>query len=204
MKTCLSFCILLFLGLLSIHTAMASSLTSINGQDLFTDRSIQIDLSSSQKALVVFFLSSRCPCAESHLSYMGDLASQYKEFSFVAIHSDNKVTKSEAKAHYLSRVPQKETKPSYVLLQDKKSFWANRFGAVRTPQVFVVNHRNQILYEGGITSTSQFDSLNEKKYSMEDKNTPFYLERALDQVRKGQKPKPSMTRTLGCEIARAK
>ncbi len=59
----------------------------------------------------------------------------------------------ETKKHF------SETHFPFPVLQDKKSKWADQFGALKTPHAFVFNKSGELIYKGGVTWTVMSDPL---------------------------------------------
>ena len=141
--TCNSINILLFILLLGIA---ADALAAISGQNLLTEKHISI--SPGAKGTVVVFMSAKCPCSNSHVKIMKTLASEFKEFSFVAIHSNSDEDLALSKNYF------KSIDLPFPTLEDKNGKIADEFKALKTPHAFVINPDGQILYKGGVTSST--------------------------------------------------
>lgn len=159
----------------------------LKGQDVLTHKMTLVDWSvGSPRTTVVVFLSSKCPCSMAHEEILNRLSTQYKGkgFDFVGVHSNSDESLEELKDHL------KRRGLSFPVLHDPRSEWADRFGALKTPHVFVLR-LGQILYEGGVDD-SQFPQ-NAKRH---------YLAEVLDAVHRGIPLETTQTRTLGCRIRR--
>lgn len=66
----------------------------------------------------------------------------------------------------------------------------HRFGARKTPEVFLLDKDNVLRYQGAIDNSAQGSESVTKKY----------LEDAIQAVQNGQDPDPSETRPVGCVI----
>lgn len=154
---------------------------------LKTEKRIEIDTRHTKKALVVVFLSPRCPCSISHEDHLRKLYEKYtqKGFEFIGVHSNSNETLAEAKAHFDA------VKLPFEIISDSKSILANRFDALSTPHAFVISPEGKTLYLGGVSDSSQF-SRSEK----------HYLEDALEALSLGRSPPVQQTRVLGCVIRR--
>lgn len=161
--------------------AFENSLSSITGVDLKSMKSLNFDL---DKNTVLAFVSSRCPCSQSHEEILSKLANEFADFNFVGIHSNSDEPLSEAQNYF------KHSKISFPIISDPKSTIADKFRALKTPHVFVIASK-QILYSGGITNTSHAPN-----------STKNYLRDVLVKIRNGSKEITPPTRTLGCQISR--
>ncbi len=140
-------------------------------------------------ATVVVFLSATCPCSQSHEPALAQLAATYgpQGVQFVGFHTQLKLTREAAAAHF------KLSKIRFPVFQDVDNEAADTWGALKTPHVFVLapSDGSEVLYQGGVDNSQ-----------IQDHATVHFLKEALDAVVRGQKPDRSITRTLGCLIAR--
>jgi len=158
-------------------------LFAYEGLDLITGKKVQFE--TKGKASVVFFLSTSCPCSNSHLEHLKDLKKSFSDFQFIGVHSNLGEKLHEAKGFY------KKLKINFPVVYDKDLTIANSFKASKTPHVFVFSKEGERLYHGGVTNSQNF------KYSKR-----YYLKSALENISKGQKVEKPFTRILGCRIAR--
>jgi peroxiredoxin len=101
---------------------------------------------SDQKLLVVIFLGTDCPLVKLYAPRLQELAGEYAErgVEFVAINSNlqDSVTKIGAFAE--------RNGIKFPILKDADSAIADRFGAERTPEVFVLDADGVVQYRGRI------------------------------------------------------
>lgn len=154
------------------------------GVDLRNDTVVSLDF-TGKNYLVVYFLSSSCPCSQSHFDHLNDLEKKYKDFSFIGLNSNKNTSKENAKKYF------NKFKIKFPILLDKKLEFANAYGALKTPHVFIVNKAGEIIFQGGATN-----SRNTKRA------TKFYLSNALEQLSNGKKLKIKNAKALGCYIQR--
>ena len=166
---------------------MANVPSKFEGVSLNSDRQIQIVTGQIKKGLVVVFLSSKCPCSHSHIKELVDLHNQFKDFEFLAIHSNADESIEEAKDYF------KQLKLPFEVLKDEKSVNANLLSASKTPHAFVISQKGEILYNGGVTDSSEAQNASE-----------YYLRKALENLSQGKKVVANQKRTLGCAISRGK
>ena len=142
-----------------------------------------------QKATVVLFLSSRCPCSGGYDKRNKELADAYasKGIRFVAINSSADETDVEIAAHA------KAHGFTFPILRDADHKVADRLDAQVTPEAFVMDAQGILRYHGRID-----DSRDEKTILSHD------LRNALDFLVAGQNPKVKSTTPFGCSIARQK
>lgn len=143
--------------------------------------------SDANKTTVLVFLSSICPCSNSHVEELKRLKNDFPDVEFIGVHSNADEDLVSAKEYF------SEKKLNFPLIEDDTSKLANQFKALRTPHAFVINTTGETLYQGGVTSSSSFDEKNQN-----------YLREALTDLREGKKIRTTSSRPLGCMIARAK
>ncbi len=140
------------------------------------------------KAVVVLFISTRCPVSNSFNKRMVQLASIYQDKGvvFIGINSNKQEDMQEVKQH------SNEHNFPFVVLKDDKNVVADKYEAKVTPEVYVLNPELQIVYHGRIDDSAQAD---------ERKHTD--LENALDELLSGQEITKAQTKAFGCSIKRA-
>lgn len=176
--------ILLLSALLSVAKAELPS--QITGKDLFKGSTSSFATHfADKKALVVVFLSARCPCSNSHFPVLTKLAEKYTDVRFVAVHSNFEEPTKEAQAYF------KTLNLPFPVIEDEHAKIADQFKALKTPHAFVLSPEGKILYQGGVTNSAMADQ--------SDRN---YLNEALEDILKGQKVRTAEGRTLGCVIVR--
>ena len=165
--------------------AMASvDLTSISGKQVITGEESTISV-GQKKGLVVVFLSAVCPCSNSHVVELGRLQREFKAFEFVGVHSNVDEPREKTLEYF------KKVDLPFPVVQDQKAQIANSFKAYKTPHAFIISKTGEKLFQGGVSSSSDFSSA--------DKN---YLREALEDIDQGKKVRTPMVRTLGCAISR--
>ncbi|MDG0816309.1 DUF6436 domain-containing protein [Bdellovibrio svalbardensis] len=160
-------------------------LTHLEGLDLVNNKSLKVDVASSNKGTVLVFLSAKCPCSASHEDLLNKLSTEFKEFSFVGIHSNADESIKDSSVHFES------AHLNFPILQDNKSTWANHLGALKTPHAFVLNSKGEILYQGGVTDSHVGPSSKRQ-----------FLKEVLDDIQNGKTPRIKEGRALGCFIQR--
>jgi len=159
--------------------------STITAHNLVDFSPVKINLKDGQTKVIVF-LSAKCPCSSSHEQLLSQMAQEFNQLKFFGIHSNVDEAENESKEHFL-----KANFP-FPVIQDSKAVIANKFQALKTPHVFILNGKGDTIYSGGITDSH--DVTRSKKN---------YLMDALNSVKKGENPNPSVVRTLGCFITRS-
>ncbi|WP_374073461.1 redoxin family protein [Bdellovibrio bacteriovorus] len=177
---------LFYVILLSFFSWSAhASLQSIQGFDVVTEKEQQLQFPSEKSATIAVFISAKCPCSASHEDVLKNLSAEFKEFSFVGIHSNSDEPADFTKKHF------EDSKLPFPVLQDKKNILANKLGALKTPHVFVFNKDGDVIYQGGVTDCHVGPSAKKN-----------YLKDVLEDLRAGKTPRHKEGKALGCYIQR--
>src|SRR5262249_31479974 len=105
---------------------------------------------SDKKLVVVAFLGSACPLARAYAPVLAELAETYQSrgVAVIAINSNAQDTLADIAAfHNKHKLP-------FPILRDPDQAIADRFGAERTPEAFVLDERRVIRYQGRIDDRS--------------------------------------------------
>lgn len=181
-------------ALFSVSFVQAGQVVSpeqIQGADLFTGEKVTVNFSNMHggkiKGYVLVFVSAVCPCSNSHIPELQKLAEEYKEYQFIAIHSNVN------EALELTSVYFKKANLTFPVINDPEAKIADLYRAHKTPHAFVLNSQGKIVYQGGVTSSA-----------LADQADVHYLKDALSDLKKQQPVKVAFGRTLGCVISRSK
>ncbi|WP_413557372.1 redoxin domain-containing protein [Bdellovibrio sp. HCB209] len=177
--------IILLLTVFSLNVWAAKSIDSVDGTDVLNGKFLHHETKTATKGTVVVFMSAKCPCSASHEVLLKDMAEQFKDFKFIGVHSNSDENSEVTKQHFsAAALP-------FPVIQDSKSRLANEFAALKTPHAFVLNPAGEILYQGGVTDSSQGPSA--KKHFLKD---------ALDDIEAGKAVRMKEGRAIGCFIQR--
>lgn len=140
---------------------------------------------------VVIFWSNQCPWVDRYEERVKELAGEYeaKGFGFALINANDPAAfPQEAPEENQRRARSRGYEMSYFA--DEGSQLARAFGAERTPQVYVFDQSNNLVYAGSID-----DSPSDPRSVQET-----YLKNALDAVLAGENVEPAQTKAFGCTI----
>lgn len=104
---------------------------------------------------------------------------------FIGFHSNKNLNFEVSSAYY------KQFKIDYPIIFDQSLIYADRFKALKTPHVFVLNRDGEVLFQGGATN-----SRNPRRAKK------FYLKQALDDLSQSKEVQQKVAKTLGCYIQR--
>ena len=146
----------------------------------------------SIRAIVLIFVSTDCPIANSYQPLLQRLADQYKPdgIRFFIIHPKLELTNKAARKHA------GEFNIESPVVVDTGQKISRRVGATVTPQAFVfVRDQKMPAYQGRI------DNLYAGYGKRRNVATTHELADALDAVLAGRAPKKSKTEAVGCYIS---
>jgi hypothetical protein len=176
----------LLIAALAVSAQAATVPAAIEGMSLADGTAVRVDPREGSKLTVVVFLSARCPCSASHEPVLAELAREFApEARFVAIHSNADEPEAESAAHF------KAAALPFAVIQDHGSRLADAFGALKTPHVYVISSKGEILFQGGVDDS----------HDAAKAHRP-YLKLALQALKEGHTPEVTLARSLGCQIRR--
>jgi peroxiredoxin len=147
------------------------------------------------KGFIVIFTCNHCPYAKAYQDRIIALDKKYKTkgYPVIAILSNDPGANSEDSYENMI-VRAKEKGFTYPYLFDETQDVCRKYGATRTPQVFLLEKKGSDLivrYTGAIDDNSQDAA----------KVTAAYLANAVDALLAGGTPNPSSTKAVGCGIS---
>lgn len=160
-------------------------LPAIVGRDIYSEKEASFEVDKSKDALVLAFISARCPCSASHDEILRGLSKKFSNIQFLALNSNVDEPFKEVAPHF------RHLKIPFVVLKDENAKLADHFGALKTPHVFVFSPQGKLLYDGGITNSHVGPSA-----------TKNYLQEVLEDITNKKEPRYSKQRALGCYIQR--
>jgi peroxiredoxin len=146
------------------------------------------NLKDKQVVIVVFTCNS-CPIASDYedriIAFAKDSAGADKPTTIVAI---NVNTVEEDRLPQMKERAQSKNFP-YPYLYDQTQKIAKAYGAIYTPEFFVLDKDRKVAYMGAFD-----DNIESSKVKRQ------YLKPAVEAVLKGEKPNPAKTNAAGCLI----
>ena len=140
-----------------------------------------------KKGVVILFIATRCPVSNAYNERMEQLAQDYKAkgVTVIGINSNFNEPAIDVKAHAA------EKHLTFTILKDEGSKIADRLGANRTPEAYVLDANNKLVYHGRIDNSQRAEGI-----------TSNDLRDALEEMAAGK----AVTRTggaaFGCSIKR--
>jgi len=141
-----------------------------------------------EDVVVVVFLANHCPVVQAYEDRLIDFTNDYKN-------KNVKVVGFAVSAMDQDKLPgikkyMKDHKSSYVYGYDETQAVGKAYGAVATPQFFVLDKERKVRYTGALDDNQR-----------EDKVTKTYLRDAVDAVLKGETPAVEETQPKGCGVS---
>jgi len=190
---------LIFISLFAISSAFSEGYNVGDKATGFKLKNIDGKLVSlndypNAKGFIVVFTCNHCPYAKAYQDRIIALDKKYKPkgYPVIAINS-NDVAANPEDSYENMIVRAKEKGFTFPYLHDETGEVCRKFGASRTPQVFLLEKKGadlMVRYTGAIDDNSQDAA----------KVTTSYLANATDAVLAGNTPVPSFTKAIGCGI----
>lgn len=144
------------------------------------------------KGFIIIFTCNMCPYSVANEDRINALDAKYKSkgFPVIAINpNDPKASKGDGFEDMIFRAKEKSFSFPYLFDEGQKVY--PKFGASKTPHVFIVNKKGmKVEYIGAIDNSSKNpDAVTEK-----------YVENAVDALLAGKKIEKTETRAIGCTI----
>src|SRR5438552_4908984 len=136
---------------------------------------------------VVIFIATRCPVSNAYNERMQKLADDYraKGINVIGINSNNIEPASEVKSHAA------EKHLTFAILKDDGNKIADRLGATRTPEAYLINAGGKLVYHGRIDNSQNTANI-----------TASDLREALDELLAGKAVTKTGGAAFGCTIKR--
>ena len=143
------------------------------------------------KGYIVVFTCNECPFAKMYEERLISLHNEYASKGYAVIAINPNVSKDNQKENFEAMQKRaKEKAFPFVYLADEKHEIYPKYGAVRTPHVFLLDKERKVQYIGTIDDNAR--SANDVKVK--------YLENAIQALQKGEKPKVNFTKAIGCPV----
>jgi peroxiredoxin len=143
------------------------------------------------KGFVIIFTCNHCPYAKLYEDRIIALHKAYasKGYPVIAINpNDPEVVPEDSPAEMKKRAKKKKFKFPYLF--DEKQEVYVKYGATKTPHVFLLDKERKVKYIGAIDDNPKEEKMVKVKY----------LEDAIASLNMGKDPNPSVTKAIGCSI----
>lgn len=154
---------------------------------------VELTAEPESKATVVCFLGAECPLARLYGPKLNEMQAAYaaQGVQFIGVNSNQQDSLEDVKEYV------KRYEISFPMAKDYNNEVADRFHAVRTPEVFVLDQQLTVRYRGRIDN-QYLPGISRAETTTHD------LKNALDQLLAGKPVEVSETKPNGCFIGRVK
>lgn len=147
---------------------------------------------TNAKGYIVVFTCNECPFAKMYEDRLIDLHNTYAPMGYSVVAINPNVSEDNDRESFAAMQKRaKEKQFPYVYLADVSHEVFPKYGAVRTPHVFLLDKERKVQYIGTIDDNAR---------SAEDVNTK-YVENAIQALQKGKSPELTFTKAIGCPVA---
>lgn len=139
------------------------------------------------KGTVILFVATKCPVSNAYNDRMEKLAQDYKAkgITVIGINSNNTEPSAEVKSHAA------EKGLTFTILKDEGNKIADRLGATRTPEAYVLDAGGKLVYHGRIDNSQKSEAI-----------TSNDVREALDEILAGKQVSKTGGAAFGCTIKR--
>lgn len=155
----------------------------------YNGREFRLSQFKDKSAIVVIFVSTRCPVSNAYNQRMAQIFADYspKNVAVIGINSNRGEDAEAVKKHAA------ENGLKFPILMDENNEVADLFGAKVTPEVFVLEPDLTVRYHGHIDDSQRESQV--KKSGLRD---------ALDELLANKAVTDSETKAFGCSIKRVR
>jgi peroxiredoxin len=142
---------------------------------------------AGKNGAVLIFIATKCPVSNAYNDRMEKLAQDYKVkgINVIGINSNNTEPAAEVKSHA------GEKHLTFTILKDDGNKIADRLGATRTPEAYVIDASGKLVYHGRIDNAQ--NTANVQSNDLRD---------ALDEMLGGKPITKTGGAAFGCNIKR--
>ena len=190
---------LLLAGIFLLFGSAPSSITGYAVGDRAEDFSLKsvnnkmVSLADYKEALgyIVVFTCNHCPYAQLYEQRIIDLHNKYapKGYPVIAINPNSPLIVEEDSFDEMQRRAKANKYPFEYLFDEEQKVYP-KFGATRTPHVFLLDRDLVIRYIGAIDDNPETPKSAKNRW----------VEKAVDAMLRGEKPNPDFTRAVGCTV----
>ena len=147
------------------------------------------------KGVILIFSCNHCPYVKASEERMIELHEQMapKGYPVVAVNSNDTTGGNDADSYQNMKKRAEEKGFPFAYLRDHSQKVARRFGAEKTPHVFLLERDDKgyrVVYVGAI----------DDNVMKTEKVKVNYVKQAIQSLEKGQEPDPQTTKAIGCSM----
>lgn len=139
------------------------------------------------KATVILFIGTKCPVSNGYNERLAKLAASYQALgvNFVGINANFDEPIEDVQTHAAGK------NLTFPVLKDAGSVVADQLGAQVTPEAYLLDANNKLVYRGRIDNSRRAEAV-----------TSHDLRDAIDAALAGKTPAKTQARAFGCGIKR--
>jgi len=148
---------------------------------------------TNTKGLLVMFSCNTCPVVQAYQSRTIEICNYAKSRDIgVILLNSNEASRGDGDSFNDMKDYASAQRYNWPYVVDENSAMANAFGATRTPECFLFNSENKLVYHGAIDDNQNGP----------DEVTRKHLKIAMDEMLQGKDVAVKTTRSVGCTIKR--
>lgn len=149
---------------------------------------------SHERGVIVVFTCNHCPFAKLYEQRIIDLHRTFAPLGFpvVAINPNSPIIVPEDSFEKMQERARLKHYPFEYLFDEEQKVYP-KFGATRTPHVFILDNERKVRYIGAIDNNAEFPTA----------STERWVENAVYALLRGENPSPDFTRAAGCTVKKA-
>jgi peroxiredoxin len=142
---------------------------------------------AGSKGVVILFIATKCPVSNAYNDRMEKLAQDYKAkgINVIGINANSTEPAAEVKSHASDKGL------TFTILKDEGNKIADRLGATRTPEAYLLDTSMKLVYHGRIDNSQKVEGI-----------TANDLRDALDEMLAGKAVTKTGGAAFGCTIKR--
>jgi peroxiredoxin len=155
------------------------------------DQMVSLSDYEDAKGFIVIFTCNSCPYAVLYEDRINELNNKFAllDYPVIAINpNDPEIKPEDSFAKMKIRAQEKGFTFPYLFDADQTVF--PKYGATKTPHVFLLNKDRVVKYIGAIDDNPRDAEMVEEKF----------LENAISAIENGERPNPETTKAIGCSI----
>ena len=151
---------------------------------------VSLESIDNAKGYIITFTCNECPFSKLYEDRLIAINNRYapKGYPVIAINPNSPENEKEGYEAMQKRAKDKGFTFPYLVDEGQKIY--PKYGAVRTPHVFLLDAERKVQYIGTIDDNAK---------SPEDVKVK-YLEDAIKALEQGEKPNPNLTKAIGCPV----
>jgi thiol-disulfide isomerase/thioredoxin len=178
----------------SIAIGSTYPIKNFSAEDVVSGQMIKFEAAATDKGLLVIFTCNTCPFVLKSMPRMVESVkmAQAEGLGLLIVNANEAQRDEQDAPEEMKQFAQKHNYPNYLI--DKNSALADAFGANRTPEVFLFDGNQKLVYKGAMDDNVQ-DPANAEE---------LFLQNAVKSMLQGKSITQQETKSIGCTIKRVK